>query len=87
MRPGDVVMTRSIEVRSGGIVKPTMKATFKSNPGKAMVFISCGSVAEGEIPARQAELVMEAMGWTPPPMVDGLDAGIAAAIAKSKGRA
>jgi hypothetical protein len=75
MKPGEVVMTTSIEVRTA-IAKPSMRANFKSNPGTAMVFIACGSVKEGDSPTRQAERVLEAKGWVSPSMVEGRDDGI-----------
>lgn len=81
MKLGDVVMTTSIEVRSA-VVKPGMRVTFKSKPNTAMVFIACGGVGAGENPHRQAERVLERLGWTSPALVDGKDDGIARAFRK-----
>lgn len=79
MKPGDVVMTTSIEVRTE-VVKPGMRANFKSNKGTAMVFLACGSVAQGENPIQQVRRVLEAIGWTQEPACIGKDSGIANAF-------
>ncbi len=62
MNIGDVIMTTSIEVRSA-IVKPRIRATFKSKQNSAMVFIACGSVEVGDNEVEQARRVLEYMGW------------------------
>ena len=64
MRTGDVVMTRSIEVRSS-FDKRAMRSTFKANPGKAMVFLALGGVASDEELNGRAEMVLRAIGWIP----------------------
>lgn len=79
MKLADVVLTTSIQVRSAP-VKPGMRATFKSSPGHAMVFIACGSVDASGDQHDQARRVLEYMGWQQLPAAEGQDGGIEAAV-------
>jgi len=72
---GQVVMTTKFDLRSA-VNKPTVRATFKSKPDTAMVFIFCGGVRPGEDPVAHVERVLEAKGWTPPAEQEGHDEGI-----------
>lgn len=78
MRVGDVVMATSIQVRTD-VVKPSMRASFKSNPKTAMVFIACGSVGPDGDKTLQARQVLEYLGWTASPEREGEDLGISRA--------
>jgi hypothetical protein len=82
MKTSDIVLTTNVKLRNR-VVKPTMQATFKSNPGTALCFLYCGSVTPEEDPVLRAKRVLEWMGWVLPP-AEGDDEGIAAAMTTGK---
>lgn len=57
-------MTRSIEVRTS-FDKHAVRAGFKANPGRMMVFLALGGVGSDEELNGHADKVLRALGWVP----------------------
>lgn len=64
MNIGDVVMTKSIRIRST-IGKNATEITYKSNPGHAMLFLCMGGISQDADINTRPEQVLKALGWVP----------------------
>jgi hypothetical protein len=79
MEIGDLIMTNKIEVRTDPGPRPAMRATFKSNPGTAFVFLNFGTVQSNADVDERVKQVMAHLGWVACDDVEGLRAALAEA--------
>ena len=65
MKIGEVVLTRSIEVRSDATPRPDVRATIKARPGYALCLLNLGAVTPETNVGEHAKQVLKDLGWSP----------------------